>query len=93
MYSALAGACIQSIGEVEAIYKKRLLATSTTSTSYGLIRGWRWCGLIVETMKLGECTCKVDDSAYAEKSEEEIKRIVDNFSQFILECLQKKETA
>ncbi|KAI4438815.1 hypothetical protein [Schaedlerella arabinosiphila] len=49
--------------------------------------------MIVETMKLGECTCKIDDSAYAEKSEEEIERIINNFSQFILECMQKKETA
>ena len=49
--------------------------------------------MIVETRKLGECTCKIDDSAYAEKSEEEIERIINNFSQFILECMQKKETA
>ncbi len=41
--------------------------------------------MIVETMKLGECICKIDDEAYAEKSEEEIKRIIDSFSHFILE--------
>lgn len=49
--------------------------------------------MIVEIMKLGECTCKIDDVAYVGKSKEEVERIINIFSEFISECLQKKETA
>lgn len=49
--------------------------------------------MIVETIKIGECICRFDDSAYAEKTEEEIKRIIQNFSAFLAECMQKKKTA
>ncbi len=49
--------------------------------------------MIVETMDLEGCICKIDDAAYVGKSEEEIERIINNFSEFILECLQKKDTA
>lgn len=49
--------------------------------------------MVVEIMKLGECTCKIDDVGYVGKSKEEIERIINDFSEFILECLQRKETA
>lgn len=49
--------------------------------------------MIVETIKHGECTCYIDDSAYKGKTQEEIDRIIRQYSAFILECLQKKKTA
>ena len=50
-------------------------------------------GLIVETHKHGACTCHYDDGAYKDKTEEEVQRIIENFSAFVFRCLQKKKTA
>ncbi len=50
-------------------------------------------GMIVETIQKAETICHFDDGAYADKSPEEVKRIIQTFSAFILECLQKKKTA
>ncbi len=47
--------------------------------------------MIVETMKIGECTCRFDDSAYAGKTEEEVKKTIQYFSAFLAECMRKKE--
>jgi len=49
--------------------------------------------LIVETIKIGECTCRFDDSAYVGKTEDEVKKVIQNFSTFIAECMRKKKTA
>lgn len=49
--------------------------------------------LIVETQKNGSCTCHYDDSSYKDKTKEEIEHIIENFSAFVLKCLQKKKTA
>lgn len=49
--------------------------------------------LIVETHKHGACTCHFDDSAYKDKTQEEVDRIVENFSAFIMKCAQKQKTA
>lgn len=48
--------------------------------------------MIVEEKKFGECICRFDDSAYKDKTEEEVKKIITVFSTFIAECIQKKET-
>lgn len=49
--------------------------------------------LIVETHKHGSCTCHFDDSAYKDKTQEEVDHIVENFSAFIMKCAQKQKTA
>lgn len=47
--------------------------------------------MIVETVKHGECTCHFDDSAYVNRTEEEIEKTIQIFSAFLAECLRKKE--
>lgn len=49
--------------------------------------------MIVETIQKSGAICHFDDEAYADKSPEEVKKIIQTFSAFILECLQKKRTA
>lgn len=49
--------------------------------------------MIVETRKNGECVCHFDDSAYKQKTSEEIDTILSKFSAFITECMRKKKTA
>ncbi|MCU6685305.1 hypothetical protein OCV99_01845 [Dorea acetigenes] len=49
--------------------------------------------MIVETKKRGECTCHIDDSGYSGKNPEEVERIIQTFSEFILECLRKRNAA
>ena len=49
--------------------------------------------MIVETQKHGECTCHFDDSAYIQKTQEEVDSVLCMFSAFILDCVRKKKTA
>lgn len=49
--------------------------------------------MIVETVKDEGCTCHFDDSAYKDRTEEEIEKTVEMLSAFLKECLLKKETA
>ncbi len=49
--------------------------------------------MIVKTIKHGECVCHFDDSAYVEKTEEEINTVIRNYSEFITSCLLKEKTA
>lgn len=46
--------------------------------------------MIVEEKKFGDCVCRFDDSAYKDKTEEEIKKTIAVFSTFIAECMQKE---
>ncbi|MGL6197655.1 MAG: hypothetical protein ACRC3H_01855 [Lachnospiraceae bacterium] len=48
--------------------------------------------MIVKTYKRGNCICRIDDSAYVNRSKEDVKRIHKQFSAHIVECL-KKNTA
>lgn len=49
--------------------------------------------MIVETVQKAETICHFDDEAYMDKSPEEVQKIIQTFSAFILECLRKKKTA
>lgn len=51
--------------------------------------------MIVKTIVSNGCTCHIDDSAYRDKTPEEIERIIRNFSDLIVGKLreQKKKTA
>lgn len=49
--------------------------------------------MIVEVIKHGECECYIDDSAYVNKTEDEIEEILNQYSAFIAACLLKKKTA
>ena len=47
--------------------------------------------MIVETIVSNGCTCHIDDSAYRDKTPEEIRRIIRNFSDLIVEKLQEQK--
>ena len=49
--------------------------------------------MIVKTIKHGECICHFDDSAYINKTEEEVNQIIKEYTEFIVACLHKKSTA
>ena len=49
--------------------------------------------MIVETIKHGACISYIEDSGYKGKTEEEIQKILQDFSGFIVSCLQKRKTA
>lgn len=49
--------------------------------------------MIVEVKKIGECKVSFDDESYTGKTKEEIQKIIDNFSIFVIGCVQKKKTA
>lgn len=49
--------------------------------------------MIVKTYKHGKCTCHIDDSAYADRTPEEVEKTIETFSALILKCLRKKKTA
>ncbi len=46
--------------------------------------------MIVKTVKHEGCTCHFDDSAYVDRTEEEIEKTIQIFSAFMAECLRKK---
>ena len=45
--------------------------------------------MIVEKIEHNGCTSYIDDSAYAGKTEEEVKRIIQNFSNLIVRCMKE----
>ena len=49
--------------------------------------------MIVKTIKRGECICHIDDSAYIDRTEEEVRKIIKDYSVFITSCLLKTKTA
>ncbi|MCI8712482.1 MAG: hypothetical protein HFH23_09420 [Ruminococcus sp.] len=49
--------------------------------------------MIVEEKKFGECVCRFDDSAYKDKTEEDVKKTIAAFSAFIAGCMRKEEEA
>lgn len=49
--------------------------------------------MIVETIQKGDCICHIDDSAFANRTSEEITETVRRFSEFVTMCLLKKKTA
>lgn len=49
--------------------------------------------MIVATLNNGGCTCHVDDSAYKDKSPEDVEQIIQQFSEFMAACLLKRKTA
>lgn len=68
------------------------MSTSTNIRAYILSKSkGEGCRVIVETVKHGECTCHFDDSAYVDRTEEEIEKTIQMFSAFLAECLRKKE--
>lgn len=46
--------------------------------------------MIVETIVKNGCTCHIADDAYKDKSQEEIQRIIRNFSDLIVGCIREK---
>ena len=46
--------------------------------------------MIVETIVKNGCTCHISDEAYKDKSQDEIQRIIRNFSDLIVGCMKEK---
>ena len=46
--------------------------------------------MIVETIVTNGCTCRISDEAYKDKSQDEIQRIIRDFSDLIVRCMEEK---
>lgn len=46
--------------------------------------------MIVETIVTNGCTCHISDEAYKDKSQDEIQRIIRDFSDLIVRCMEEK---
>jgi len=46
--------------------------------------------MIVETIVTNGCTCHISDEAYKDKSQDEIQRIIRDFSDLIARCMKEK---